>query len=242
MKKSLKHLAVSIFSLCLVCVFSGWTQTGEIKPVVVESPMPNFSLPVFQGGELSLSELRGKNILMIFPRGRSRENAWCHICNYQYAELAELEAKLKIREKYNVEILFVLPYGKETVTEWVDKFYDQLQDLEKGKNPPDQDKLDERGKRRMEFYRRVFPKSFPYKKGEIPLPFPILIDDGAAISAGLGLFKTEWGGSKVEQNIPTVFIVDQNGILQFKYFSQNTFDRPGPDYLLRVLDIINSSQ
>jgi hypothetical protein len=179
---------------------------------------------------------------LIFPRGRSRENAWCHICNYQYAELAELEAQLEIREKYNVEILFVLPYGKKTVTEWVDKFYDQLQDLEKGKNPSDQDKLDERGRRRMEFYRRVFPKSFPYKEGEVPLPFPILMDEGAAISTGLGLFTTEWGGSKVEQNIPTVFIVDKNGVLQFKYFSQNTFDRPGPEYLLRVLDVINSSQ
>jgi peroxiredoxin len=233
---------LSIFSVCLVFVFIGWTQTDEIKPVVIESPMPDFSLPVFQGGELSLSKLRGKNILLIFPRGRSRENAWCHICNYQYAELAELEAQLEIREKYNVEILFVLPYGKKTVTEWVDKFYDQLQDLEKGKNPSDQDKLDERGRRRMEFYRRVFPKSFPYKEGEVPLPFPILMDEGAAISTGLGLFTTEWGGSKVEQNIPTVFIVDKNGVLQFKYFSQNTFDRPGPEYLLRVLDVINSSQ
>ncbi len=68
------------------------------------------------------------------------------------------------------------------------------------------------------------------------------MDDGAAISTGLGLFTTEWGGSKVEQSVPTVFIVDKNGILQFKYFSQNTFDGPGPDYVLRVLDVINSAQ
>lgn len=101
-----------------------------------------------------------------------------------------------------MEILFVLPYGKEVVKEWVGKFYDQLQDLEKGKNPPESDKLDERGQRRMEFYKRVFPKSFAFEEGQIPLPFPILIDDGAAVSKGLGLFTTEWGGSKVEQNIP----------------------------------------
>ena len=233
---------VLLVSVVIGSIFICEAQTDEIRPAIVESPMPNFSLPVFQGGKLSLSEFKGKNILLIFPRGHSRENAWCHICNYQYAELAELEAKLKIREKYNVEILFVLPYGKETVTEWVEKFYDQLQDLEKFKNPPDQDKLDERGKRRMEFYRRIFPKSFSFKEGEVPLPFPILMDDGAAISKGLGLFTIEWGGSKVEQNIPTVYIVDKNGILQFKYFSQNTFDRPGPDYLLRVLDVINKSQ
>jgi peroxiredoxin len=242
MKKRFRQSMVLVFSVLVVSVFVLMAQTEEIRPVTVEKPMPDFSLPVFQGGEITLSEIKGKNILLIFPRGHSREEAWCHICNYQYAELAELEAKLQIREKYNVEILFVLPYGKELVTEWIDKFYDQLQDLEKGKNPPDQDKLDERGKRRMEFYRRVFPKSFPYKEGKVPLPFPILIDDGAVVSKGLGLFTSEWGGSKVDQNIPAVYVVDKNGILQFKYFSQNTFDRPGPDYLLRVLAVINSSQ
>ncbi|MEE9500897.1 MAG: redoxin domain-containing protein [Candidatus Aminicenantaceae bacterium] len=242
MKKRFRQSMVLVFSVLVISPFILLAQTDEIKPVTVEKPMPDFSLPVFQGGEMTLSEIEGKNILLIFPRGRSRENAWCHVCNYQYAEWAELEAKLQVREKYNVEILFVLPYGKELVTEWIDKFYDQLQDLEKGKNPPDQDKLDERGKRRMEFYKRVFPKSFPYEEGKVPLPFPILMDDGAVVSKGLGLFTTEWGGSKVEQNIPTVYIVDKNGILQFKYFSQNTFDRPGPDYLIRVLDVISSSQ
>jgi peroxiredoxin len=242
MKKRFRQSKILVFSVLVVSVCICVAQTDEIRPVTVEKPMPDFSLPVFQGGELTLSEIKGKNILLIFPRGRSRENAWCHVCNYQYAEWAELEAKLQIREKYNVEILFVLPYGKELVSEWIDKFYDQLQDLEKGKNPPDLDKLDERGKRRMEFYRRAFPKSFAYKESEIPLPFPILMDDGAAVSKGLGLFTTEWGGSKVDQNVPTIFAVDKNGTVQFKYFSQNTFDRPGPDYLLRVLAVINSSE
>jgi peroxiredoxin len=242
MKKRFRQSAALVFSVLVVSVFICVAQTDEIRPVIVTNPMPDFSLPVFQGGEMTLSEIKGKNILLIFPRGRSREEAWCHICNYQYAEWAELEANLQIREKYNVEILFVLPYRKELITEWIDKFYDQLQDLEKGKNPPDQDKLDERGKRRMEFYKRIFPKSFPYEKGKVPLPFPILIDDGAVVSKGLGLFTTEWGGSEVDQNIPMVYVVDKNGILQFKYFSQNTFDRPGPEYLLRVLDIINSSE
>jgi len=158
MKKRLRRSTVLVFSVLIVSVLICLAQTEELRPVTVEKQMPDFSLPVFQGGELSLSKFKGKNILLIFPRGRSREDAWCHICNYQYAEWAELEAKLQIREKYNVEILFVLPYRKELVTEWIDKFYDQLQDLEKGKNPPDLDKLDERGKRRMEFYRKAFPK------------------------------------------------------------------------------------
>jgi len=55
----------------------------------------------------------------------------------------------------------------------------------------------------------------------------------------LGLFTAEWGGSKIEQNVPTVYIIDEEGLLRFKYISQNTFDRPGPDYLLRILACIN---
>jgi len=67
----------------------------------------------------------------------------------------------------------------------------------------------------------------------------ILIDADAAVSKGLGLFTAEWGGSKIEQNVPTVYIIDEEGLLRFKYISQNTFDRPGPDYLLRILACIN---
>ena len=76
--------------------------------------MPDFTLPVYQGGELTLSSLHGKNVLILFPRGYAAESHWCTICNYRYVELVELEAKQKIRKNYNLEILFVLPYGKDT--------------------------------------------------------------------------------------------------------------------------------
>jgi len=36
-------------------------------------------------------------------------------------------------------------------------------------------------------------------------------------------------------NQPAVYIIDKNGILQFKYISQVTFDRPGFDYLAKIL-------
>ena len=101
------------------------------------------------------------------------------------------------------------------------------------------EKLDERGRRRMEMIKRYFPKSYAFEKGKVPLPFPILIDSDAAVSKGLGVFTTEWGGSKIEQNIPTTYIIDSKGMLQFKYISQNTFDRPGPDYLQKILTCIN---
>lgn len=228
-----------VFLMVTIPVFAG---RQESKPVTVLQAMPDFSLPAFQRGEVSISQLKGKNVLLIFLRGLAGKDHWCHVCNYQYAELAELESRHQIRQKYNMEILFVLPYGKDMVQEWVNKFSDQLNDLEKWKNPQDPDRLDESGKRRMAMVRKMFPKSFGYEKGKVPLPFPILIDDGAKIATALGVFTTEWGGSKIEQNVPTVYIVDKNGILQLKYISQNTFDRPSPEYLFKVLSILNKNE
>lgn len=223
-----------------VCILAiDIAAVAQIRPVSVLQSMPDFTLPVYQGGEIGISQLKGKNILLIFPRGLAGEDHWCHVCNYQYAELAELESSQNIREKHNLEILFVLPYPKEMVQDWVDKFPDQMADIENWKNPPEPEKLDEKGRRRMEMIRQYFPKRYAFEKGKVPLPFPILIDADAAVSKGLGVFTTEWGGSKIEQNVPTIYIIDSKGALQFKYISQNTFDRPGPGYLQKILNCLH---
>jgi hypothetical protein len=36
-----------------------------------------------------LPALKGKNVMIIFPRSYAAENYWCTICNYKYAELIE---------------------------------------------------------------------------------------------------------------------------------------------------------
>jgi peroxiredoxin len=242
-KNGLKSLSFFILIVGLACLTVSLVVRGdEIKPVTVWQPMPDFTLPAYQGGDVTLSKLRGQNVLLIFLRGLAGKDHWCHICNYQYAELAELDMKQQIRKKYNVEIFFVLPYGKEMVAEWVDKFPDQLADIEKWKSPADPEKLDEKRKQRLAMVKKLFPKSFCYEKGKVPLPFPVLIDEEAKISKGLGLFRTEWGGSKVEQNVPTVYIICKKGMLQLKYISQNTFDRPSPEYILNVLSVLNKSE
>ncbi len=46
-----------------------FSQGAEIKVVTVGQAMPDFTLPVYQGGDLKLSGLKGKNVLIIFPRG-----------------------------------------------------------------------------------------------------------------------------------------------------------------------------
>jgi peroxiredoxin len=209
------------------------------RPVTVGSPVPDFTLPVFQGGELTLSDLRGKNVMIVFPRGLSRPGSWCHICPYQHSELVEYEADSGWRDRANLEILFVLPYDQGMVAEWIDAYPQLLQDIEDGKNPPDQATLDDAGRARMERSRQIYPKSFSATVGQVPIPFPILVDGERTLSEGLGLFTTDWSGSTAEQNIPTILIIDPQGVLQFKYMSQNTIDRPPLEYLIQVVDVLN---
>ena len=90
-------------------------QTQPLRPVTVGSPMPDFTLPVFQGGEITLSELRGQNVMIVFPRGLSRPGSWCHICPYQHSELVEYEAQTGWQARANLKILFVLPYSQEMI-------------------------------------------------------------------------------------------------------------------------------
>lgn len=241
MKKKSQSLILAIAFISLA--FSGLThsQEGEIKPVTVGQTMVNFTLPSYQGEDMSLSSLKGKNVFLIFPRGLAGEARWCHIDNYRYAELMEIEKIQQIRKTYNVEILYVLPYSREVVKEWIESNPAQLEHIENWKTA-DPEKLDERGKMRRDFARKAFPKSFVLKKGEVPTPFLILIDADKKVSKGLGIFSTDWHGSQVDQCIASVFIVDEEGILQFKYIGQSTFDRPSFDHLIKTLERINRGE
>lgn len=210
-------------------------QSGRISPAVIGQALPDASLPVLQGGEMTLSGLKGKNVLLVFPRGLAGKDHWCHVCNYQYAELVELDRKEKIREALDLEIVFVLPYSREMVEEWVASFPSQLKEIAAWKNPSDPDTLDEQGRARMQRIRRWFPKDFMYEDNRVPTPFPILIDSDRSLTGPLGIFTTEWSGSEIDQNIPTILLLDKQGLVQFKYMSQNTFDRPSPEYLFRFI-------
>jgi len=238
--KSLRYLtavfAVSVLILGGVLLRG---QGGEIRPVTLGQPMPSFSLPTFQGGTFDLAGLKGKNVLLVFPRGFAAEGRWCTIDNYKYAEIVDLEKTSEIRRKYNMEIVYIFPYAKDIVAQWVDANPEQLVKIKDWKNPADPSKLDDQGKARMERWRTSYPKNFGMEKGKVPLPFPILIDADRKVSKGLGLFATEWGGSKVDQNITSVFLVDKQGICQFKYVGQSTTDRPEYAVLFKTLEQMN---
>ncbi|MCJ7525286.1 MAG: redoxin domain-containing protein [Candidatus Aminicenantes bacterium] len=234
MKKNV-FLALLTLFLVFVCQSLLPAQAAPLKPVNFGDQMPDFTLAVVQGGTIALSALKGKNVLIVFPRGRVGDH-WCQICHYQYAELADLERELQIRKKYNLEILFVLPYDKATVEHWVDIFPEQMAVIEDWKNPPAEAQKDPGTARWMETSRRLFPKKFVMSKDSIPLPFPILIDGERKLSEGLQLFTLFWDRSYVEQNIATVFLLDGEARVRFKYLSQNTVDRPDAAFLLKFIE------
>jgi peroxiredoxin len=209
---------------------------ADIKPVTIGQPMPAFALPVFQGGTFELAGHKGRNVMLVFPRGFAAEGRWCTIDNYKYAEIVDLDKTAGLRTKYDLDVVFVFPYARDIVAKWVDDNPDQLTKIRDWKHPADPSKLDDAGKARMQRWQTVYPKEFAMEKGKVPLPFPILIDADRTLSKGLGLFATEWGGSKVDQNMTSVFIVDKKGVLQFKYIGQSTVDRPEYDVLLKELD------
>lgn len=204
---------------------------AQFQPAMLNQPMNNFTLPTTDGKTVSLSDFKGKNVLVVFPRVFAAEGRWCSICNYQYAELLSLAKKA--REKYNLEILYVISFPEKTIHNWIDAFPDQMNYIEQMKTPKDNT---EQSIRRATFAKNFFVNKHEFKKGEVPTPFPILIDSARTVSKSLGIFTTEWNGSKVEQDIPSVYLLDKNGILKFKYISQTTVDRPKNDYLLEVFD------
>jgi len=231
-------LVLSIFLIITPSV----AQEQQIRPALLGQPMPDFALPSYQGSEVRLSSLKGKNVMLIFPRGYAAPDRWCTICNYKYVELVELEKANQIRKKYNLEILIVLPYPRETVKVWLEVLPEQMLKIKNWKYPENLNQLDEKGRQSVERYRRIFPRDFMVSPDNIPTPFPILIDADHQVSSGLGLFTTSWGGSQVEQNIPAVYLIDSQGILRFKYISQNTLDRPEYEYLLKILGMIKQKK
>ncbi|NPV83005.1 MAG: redoxin domain-containing protein [Candidatus Aminicenantes bacterium] len=245
MNKTHNAVPFLIPGLVLALFFSSTLATAQeqqLRPALLEQPMPDFALPSYQGPEVRLSSLKGKNIMLIFPRGYAAPDRWCTICNYKYVELTELEKAQQVRKKYNLEIIFVLPYSRDTVKLWLESLPEQMLRVKNWKYPENLDQLDEKGRQSVERYRRIFPKDFTVSQDNIPIPFPILIDADHRVSSGLGLFTTSWGGSQVDQNIPAVYLLDEKGILRFKYISQNTVDRPEYEYLFKILDMIKQKK
>jgi len=109
--------------------------------------------------------------------------------------------------------------------------------LEAGKHNPDS-LTNERVMTWVHFANKHYPKTFTIKKGETPQPFKILSDEKHELSERFEIFRTEWWGTTVDQNMPTLILLDTDGTVVFKYISQHTIDRPTSRYLIKMMDAL----
>ena len=229
----MKHLQYIILITIFGTVFA---QNDNVFPVTINEEFPDITLQTAQGDAFSIADFKGKNVMLIFPRGKVTPTVWCPICHYQYLEMVMTEENEKLREKYNMEIIFVLPYSSDSLQNWINAFPQSLQAINNWKYPEDEENINENVREWMQYAREFFPYSFEYSEKDFELKLPILFDPDRKVSKGLQIFREEWGGTTVAQNVPTIFILDEEGKVKFKYFSQYTNDRPDAKYLVKYLE------
>ncbi len=228
----------AILPIFLLFSFFGYSQNNQVRVGIVGEKFSDFTLKTYQGGEISTGKLRGKNLLLISSRGKYTDRYWCGICFYQYAEFANLQTTKDICKKYNMEIVFLLPYNRDSIVGWEKNFANGLAYIEHVKHPADTTQLSSGQKDWMRFAQKRFPRKFTYPDNKIPLVLPIVMDEKQEVSKGLDISRTEWDGTKTLQNVPLIYYIDKEGILQFKYISQSTTDRPTADYILKMIESI----
>jgi peroxiredoxin len=226
--------------IILILIFQSLIISAQNRPLdlaIIGEPLKEFTLPIYLGGEFRLSEEKGKNILIVFPRGYYDKDVWCDICAYEYLDLVDEFHNKKIAEKYNLEIIIVLPYDTSTIRRWLYDIPEVYESIEAGKHLADT-LTNEKSMTWVHFANKHYPKTFIIKKGETPQPFKILSDEKHQLSERLQIFRNEWWGTTVEQNLPTFILLDTNSTVVFKYISQHTIDRPTIGYLMTIMDVL----
>jgi peroxiredoxin len=213
-----------------------FAQNENVFPITINEKFPEITLKSLEGEDIEINKLASENILLIFPRGKVTENIWCPICHYQYLELVQKDLEVNFSDAYDLDIFFVLPYSSDSLQSWIDDIPTSLLTINNWKYPENEDNIADNVRIWMEYSREFFPFSFKYNKETFDLHFPILFDPDRKVSEGLMLFREEWGGTRVDQNVPTIFLLDKERKVKFKYFSQYTNDRPDANYLVKYLN------
>ncbi len=212
----------------------GLSQNNGIIPVQVKEKFSDFTLNDHNGNSVQLSELKGRKVMLVFIRGKVTPQTWCPVCHYQYLEIMQAQESQDIMKMFNMELYFIFPYSADSLNSWKQAFSASIKTIEKWKNPPSTGKTSQGQLDWAEYCKKFFSHTFTVPEN-VDLKIPVLIDADQELSKGVMLYKHEWGGTKVEQNIPTVFIIDENGFVQFKYHSQYTNDRPDAEYLIKYI-------
>jgi peroxiredoxin len=229
----MRNLTYKIIAVAIMLVSISLKAQEKSSPAIMGEKFPDFKMLSHEGKQVWFSDLKGKKVILIFPRGKYSDAYWCGLCHYQYAEMVKLEIEKKIREKNHLEIYFVLPYPKDSVSKWIVDLPGSMAYIEKKKKPENPN--DEKQKKSADAFARACPVTINYKDGKFPFTIPVLIDPDHSFSSKLGIYREEWDGTKTGQNVPTIFILDEQGIVKFKFMAQNTFDRPHVEYLFEFV-------
>ena len=233
-------MKIKFYLITLIIIYLNTYSFPQKKPLdlaVIGEPLKDFSLSIYQGDEFQLSAEKGKNVLLVFPRGYYDKDVWCDICAYEYLDLVDEFHNKKLAEKYNLDLVIILPYDKNTIEKWLIDLPEVYASLEAGKHLADT-LTNEKAMTWVHFANKHYPKTFTVLKEETPQPFKILMDEKHELSERLEIFRTEWWGTKVEQNLPTFILLDTDGKVVFKYISQHTIDRPTSGYLIKIMDAL----
>jgi peroxiredoxin len=230
--------AIMLMALTGLLVSPLFAQAPVIKKAYLAQPMSDFELATLDGKMVKLSALKGKNVMLVFPRVFYAANGDCSICGYQYAELADYYQTGNWKDKFNLEVLYVFPFSADVTRNWISRLPVMLEAVEGWKHPKAEDLKNEPTRRFMELALQAYPKKYVFSAANIPMPFSILLDEKRELSRGLDLFREEWSGGKGDQNIPSIFILDKNGIVQFKFIGQHTIDRPAAAYLEKMMKAV----
>jgi len=207
-------------------------QNEKVIPVQVKEKFSNITL-TSSNGELVDLPKADRNTMLIFIRGKVTPTVWCPICHYQYLEMVDAVEKSNIEERYDMDIYFVMPYLTDSLENWINAFPKSLNTIDRWKNP---ENITPAAQSWMEYCRLFFPEKFSFDPENFQLKLPVMFDPDQKVSNGLVIYKQEWGGTKVEQNVPTVYIIGKDGTVKFKYFSQYTNDRPDANYLIEFIE------
>ncbi len=217
-------------------------QAPAIKKAYLGQAMSDFELPTLDGKTVRLSGLKGRNVLLVFPRVFYAPDGDCSICGYQYAELCDFYLREKWEKEFNLTVLYVFPFTADVTRAWLGRMPKMMEAVEEWKNPKAEDLKNEQVRRWMEMARAAFAKPYAFAPDSVPMPFFILLDAERKLSAGLDLFREEWSGAKAEQNIPAVFLLDGEGVVRFKLVGQHTMDRPPAAYLEKIMRAVLGKQ
>jgi len=228
----MKKQIIILLSFLAIINYNTVGQNENVIPVQVKEQFPNITLTTGEGEFVNLPE-SGKNTMLVFIRGKVTPTVWCPICHYQYLELVEAVKETNFAEKNNMEIYFVLPYTKDSLQNWINAFPQSLNIINAWKNPQDETEAALAWK---QYCLEFFSKDYTFDINNPVLKLPVLFDPEHKVSDGLVLYKEEWGGTKVPQNIPTIYIINKEGKVRFKYHSQYTNDRPDSEYLIEFIN------